>query len=151
MYDAVRGAKNETKDFQIIFSSCCRQDGTVISLIQRFISCKSYSLGTLVQRCRKTFKARVPPISLTCISLLLEISVISFYICHIKFYIPCTNPTLKRKVWMQRPCLAVAPRSEPSGSRGTQFSPTSRGSGGYPTFQGTTTYVVLHRLRHLSP
>lgn len=65
-------------------------------------------------------------LSLTCISVLLEILVTSSCGSHSVY--PCSSLTLKRKVRVQRPWLAIAPTFK--------LSSNSRHSGEYLEFQG---------------
>lgn len=145
MYSAVRAAKNEMKNLQIIFSFFSRQYRAV-SLIQR---AARITAQTQLLNGHTRFSRLYLSVSLTHVSVLLEILVTSS--CGSYSVHPWASLTLKRKVWVQRPCLAIAPTFKHSGSRDTQLSPTSRGSGEYLNFQGTTTHIVLHWLQHLSP
>lgn len=97
----------------------------MISLTQRFISCKNYSLGTLVQWHRETSNACISPSHQPAAAFYWKYwLLVSVYVTLKSTYL-CASLTLKRKVWVQRPHLAAAPTAESSGSTCTRFSATS--------------------------
>lgn len=101
------------KNLQIIFSFFSRQYRAV-SLIQR---AARITAQTQLLNGHTRFSRLYLSVSLTHVSVLLEILVTSS--CGSYSVHPWASLTLKRKVWVQRPCLAIAPTFKHSGSRDT--------------------------------